>query len=105
MNDDKIKELLKNDKSVPSAPINELSNIYREIEEDSKSFMDLFSVRNFALACSLVLVIFGAKISLNNISNPDLISEREQEELIEYMLSDGYLNDSESSYAWVDSKY
>ncbi|WP_372654905.1 hypothetical protein [Halobacteriovorax sp.] len=101
MNDQKLKDLIKNDKSAPKTPKNELDQIYQKIEDDASSIMNLLNIKSFALSCCLIIVVSGVKFSITELSTQQL-TEVEQQELIEYMLEDQYLSNTDSSYAWVD---
>ncbi|PIK14371.1 hypothetical protein [Halobacteriovorax sp. JY17] len=101
MNDLDLKKLLKKDDSVPKAPSSELNQIHQRIASETFDLSTFFNIKSLALACCLVIVISGVKFSINSFSTP-VLTEAEQQELIEYMLEDAYLNNGESSYAWVE---
>ncbi|GEM_PF-4113165 len=101
MNDHDIKNLLKSDNSAPKVPKNELNQIHQRIEDSSFDIFRVFNFKSIALACCLVIVVAGVKFSITNLSTPRL-TEQEQQELIEFMLEDQYLSNTESSYAWIE---
>ncbi|ATH06418.1 hypothetical protein BIY24_00205 [Halobacteriovorax marinus] len=101
MTNEKIKELLNRDNSTPQAPLNELNNIHRRINEKPASLIERLGIKQVALVLSLLIVITLSKTGLDSISTPKL-TEQEQADLIEYMLEDAYLSNGESSYAWVE---
>ena len=102
MNDLKIKELLKKDSSTPKAPSDELTQIYQKIESKSVNLFDFFNSRSIALTFCLVFVVVGANLTFIKSSSSTL-TESEQQELIEFMLEDAYLNNGEISYAWIET--
>ena len=104
MNDSNLKDLLKRDTSVPKAPRDELIQIHQKIENQSVNTFEFFSLKSLSLAFCLVLIMAGVNITFNH--SPELglgLTEAEQQELIEFMLEDAYLNNGESSYAWIET--
>lgn len=103
MNDEQLKNLLQKDNSAPKASPYEWQKIERSLNKKGQQESSWFSSFKLALtACSLIVCFIAIqKISVN--SDKNVMTDQE---LVEYMFEDGYLESSNPNndplYAWID---
>tara|TARA_R110002049_G_scaffold23516_8_gene83120 strand:- start:241 stop:531 length:291 start_codon:yes stop_codon:yes gene_type:complete len=95
MDDNKIKDLLDKDQSVPALPRSEWLNLASRIESKPK----IGFIRPLAIAFSLG--IFFLTINMQSVDkSPRQVTDQE---LYEYVMSDDYFDSFDESYSWIDS--
>lgn len=101
MNDDQLKDFLKQDGEVPSSNVNEWNTILSKIEQPtgiSKWFK--LPIKQLTLAFSIVFVI---AIGFGSWSYyVDSQANIEQQDLAEFFLEDDYFSEDSNLYTWVD---
>lgn len=91
MNDEKLKEMLKSDQSLPSKPTNEWNQILGKIEE-RKTKLKLF-IPSFAILIILIVGGFQGRF---------YYQEQEEKQLAEFLIdSSEYFNEQDQYYAWM----
>jgi hypothetical protein len=98
MKDNNIKDLLAKDSYVPVKPTDEWIKIESSIRSKDHSFMSFLTNKVFLglVTTSLILFAVVPSISFNHSSNIT------NEELISYIYSDTYLQESDDLYEWID---
>lgn len=98
MNDNKIKKLLDQDRSVPKAPGNEWSQIHSKIKNKPDSIFSFFKMQSaVAVACGVLILI-----TIIRFNSPAPITESHTDELTDFILEDSYLAESEDLYSWIE---
>lgn len=98
MKDDNIKDLLAKDSYVPKKPNNEWIKIESKITSHESSFKSFLTNKIFLGLVTTSIILFTVVPSLKLNTS----SKMTNEELISYMYSDSYLQDSDESYEWID---
>ena len=84
MNDDKIKELFKNDHSAPDKPVNEWSQILNKVEKKKDSF---------SIYPKIAVSMFVITIAILGISVQQNLQKKYDDQLAEYLFSESYFED------------
>lgn len=98
MNDNEIKKLLDQDRSVPEAPVNEWNQIHSKIKAKPESIFNFFKMQStIAVVCGVLILI--TIIRFNSTAS---ITESQREELTDFILEDSYLADGQDLYSWIE---
>lgn len=98
MKDNNIKDLLAKDNYVPKKPNDEWMKIESRITFQESSFKSFVTNKIFLGLVTTSIILFAVVPSLR-LNNSNKMTN---EELISYMYSDSYLQDSDESYEWID---
>ncbi len=96
MDDKEITNLLKSDQSLKETPKSEWASIKYKIDQSSSPKGWKIAL----LACSMAMAIFFVRQQNENTQQNLTISD---EEIYEFIMSDGYFDSAEDTYAWIGS--
>jgi hypothetical protein len=98
MNDNEIKRLLDEDRSVPEAPVNEWNQIHSKIRTKHESIFSFFKMQStIAIACGVLIVL-----TIIRFNSQALVTESQRDELTDFILEDSYLAESQDLYSWIE---
>lgn len=96
MDDNDIVNLLKRDQSLKEAPKSEWASIKYKIDQSSSAKGWKIAL----LACSMALVAVFIRQQEDNSTQNIIVTD---EEVYEFIMSDGYFDSAEETYAWIGS--
>jgi hypothetical protein len=99
MNDQEIKNILKNDHQIPIAPIDEWDSIRKKLAQKNKFFLPLSWPKGAlagAMICAFIAITFFQNgYQINSSSNRD--------EIYQYFFNESYFSEDVDPYFWLDS--
>jgi len=98
MNDNEIKKLLDEDRSIPEAPVNEWNQIHSKIKTKPESIFSFFKMQStIAIACGVLILL-----TITRFNSEAPITESQRVELTDFILEDSYLAESQDLYSWIE---
>ena len=96
MDDKEIVNLLKSDQTLKEAPKSEWASIRYQIDQSSS----LKGWKIALLACSMTIAVVFIRQQNENTEQVVAVTD---EEIYEFIMSDGYFDSAEDTYAWIGS--